>query len=137
MLQGYRPVSWPPRWAADLAGGDWSGLGAWDSPLASTRSLSQAWMRLLGQTRPGTIGWQICACKAICRRFFGSDPIGGPMSSFGRMASTQCAAVSAMRRNPQLGQSPRPLQLKGTHRSSPQLRQRSCTNPSAKIPQRR
>ena len=54
----------------------------------------------------------------------------------GSTQSTRRAAVSAMRRPPQDGQKPRPLQENGTRRSWPQTAQRTRRKPKARIPQR-
>ena len=56
------------------------------------------------------------------------NPIARDPRRCGRMSSTSSAALSAMRRAPQLGQKPRPLQLKAAPQASPQrFRCRRCT----------
>jgi len=52
----------------------------------------------------------------------------------GNKWSTKCAARSAMRRPPQLGQNPRPLHENGTSRFRPQSSHRTRANPRASTP---
>jgi hypothetical protein len=55
----------------------------------------------------------------------------------GKTRSTRCAAVSALRRAPQAGHSPRTLQEKGIESSSPQCSQRARAKPWARMPHSR
>ena len=55
----------------------------------------------------------------------------------GNTSSTRCAARSAIRRPPQLGQTALPLQENGTSRLSPHRPQRNRANPPARNPQRK
>jgi len=71
------------------------------------------------------------------RNAWGSESTHCRTGTSGSTRSTNCAAVSAMRRPSHEGQKPRPLHEKAATRSRPQPSQCTRTKPWARTPQRR